>query len=181
MKQFKAGDKVKRVAGEHHGMVIGDTAIVRYQDGSSYLYLEGYEFSHDPQNFELVQEDEKERIAKFLREEKWWIKCSSQLEFDLINNWLEDNFGQRCQCNPPESLKVLTNFNVTGKKNYVTWNDRDNYPKESEIKLEFETIIKNVQLPEIAPKKTEAQIKLEELQKIIEDAQIKLKQLKEEV
>lgn len=180
MNKFKAGDTVKRFRETHEGMKTGETAIVKkWQDWCSF-FLEGYDLAHDPANFELVKSvDEKESTAKFLREEKWWIKCNSQLEFELINDWLEENSNIRCHCNPPESCKIITNFNSNGKKDYIRWNDRDNYPKENEVKIEFETIVKSVKLPEVVPKKTEQQLRIEELEATIAQASAQIKHLKE--
>lgn len=177
MKQFKKGDKVKRVNGGHEGMYAGDTAVVRYQASPDHLFLEGYQLSHDPRNFELVI-DEKESIKQLLKENKWWIKCNSQSELDIINLWLVEHFGYSLDIPAPKDMKYVCNdLNYTNK---VLWGYTNSTPSGSEIKLEFETVIKSVQLPK-TPKKTEAQLKLEDLQKIIEDAQWKVEQLKEDL
>jgi hypothetical protein len=56
MSKFKAGDKVRRIAGEYHGMIAGDTATVKSVHISG-LKLEEYDVGygyHDERNFVLV-------------------------------------------------------------------------------------------------------------------------------
>lgn len=185
MKQFKKGDKVKRVAGYHEGMQVGDTAVVRQQASFDRLCLEGYESPHDPENFELVQ-DNKESIKQFLKENKWFIRTGSPEKSKLVQEWLFDHGcewlhdGKNAQTDFNDALLTNTDYYGT-KEKCIMFSKSDSKTNAQEIVLEFETIVKSVQLPEVASKKTEAQLKLEELQKIIEDAQNKIDELKGEM
>ena len=180
MHKFKVGDWIKRTGDNYKGVNKGDTKQVVQLVPDVGIRFYGDNVVYDQMFFELVQ-DEKESTSAWLKENKWWIRCKSQLEFELINNWLEENACIRCQCNPPESCKIITNFNSNGMKNYVMWNDRDNYPKESEITLEFETVVKSVKLPEVAPKPTEQELHIIELEATISKAQEQVKKIKEEM
>lgn len=178
--KFKAGDKVRLVKASKpkywHIDMIGETFTLERKDKYLGWYLEGDNYNVlQEEDIELVQ-DEKQSTAKWLKENKWWIKCESKLQFELINQWLEENSGLRCQCNFHESIKVITNFNSSGKKDYIMWNDRDNYPKENKIKIEFETVVKSVTLPTIESEKDK---KIRELQETIELAANQIKAIKE--
>jgi len=186
MDKFKAGDQVKRIAFVHEGMKVGDVAVVKSVADGWNMYLEGYSFAHDPQNFELVTSaDEKEAISKFLRENKWFIRTGSPEKSKLVQEWLFEH-GMKWQWyndfNNNTNEKLLTNTYDDGdKNNYILFAADSNKTNAQEIKIEFETIMKSVQLPQVLPKKTEAQLKLEELQRTIEDAQRQIAQLKEEI
>lgn len=80
MKQFKKGDKVKRVKGYHEGVYAGDTAVVLSQASPNHLFLEGYQLSHDPSNFELVEIQEEKKMLKM----NWTISVND-------NNWVVYN------------------------------------------------------------------------------------------
>lgn len=173
MNKFKAGDKVKRICSSHEGMTIGDVAIVRMMENGSNMYLEGYGYSHDPGNFELVEETEKESTAKWLKQNKWWIKCESQAELDLINPWLKENFGDTLGVRVPDIIKYVCNdFTYP---NLVFWGYEDK-PKNQEITLEFGTIVKSFTLPVV---ETEQEKKIRELQETIDKASAQIKAIKE--
>lgn len=183
MNKFKAGDKVKRVAGCHEGMRVGDTAVVRCLEGPC-LYLDGYKTSHNPKIFELVQDD-KESIKQFLKENKWFIRTGSPEKSELVQEWLFEHgcewwWGKKVQTGFNDEL--ITNTNCVGFiEKYIMFSMNDNKSNAEEIKIEFGTIIKNVQLPEIPPKKTEQQLRIEELEATIAQASAQIKQLKEEM
>ncbi|UZS00832.1 hypothetical protein [Pseudomonas phage vB_PsaM_M1] len=180
--KFKAGDRVKRVASSHNGMVVGDTAIVRYQEGSSYLYLEGYEHSHDPINFELV-EDEKQSTAKWLKENKWFIRTGSPEKSKLVQEWLFEHDYHWCIGDEVNDFgeAYLTNTDSGAYLSPAILHGGGDKTNAQEIKIEFETVVKSVQFPEIAPKKTEQQLCIEELEATIAQASTQIKQLKEEM
>lgn len=182
--KFNIGDKVKRIRSEHEGMKVGDVGVVKSFENRTSMLLEGYNFAHDPANFELVVEDEKEITKKFLREEKWFIRTGSPEKSKLVQEWLFEHgcgwlYGKTVQSGFNDTM--LTNTDCAGnKEEYIMFSTALEKKNAQEITLEFETIMKPVKFPE-APKKTEAQLKLEELQRTIEDAQRQIAKLKEEI
>ena len=184
MHNFKVGDTVRRVAGYHNGMSKGDTAKI-YDFYGPDLKLEGYgDSTHTWTNFELVQ-DEKESIKQFLKENSWFIRTGSPEKSKLVQEWLFEHgcewlYGKKVQTGFND--KLITNTNCVGnKEKYIMFSMADNKTNAQEIVLEFQTLVKSVQLPQVLPKKTEAQLKLEELQRTIEDAQRQIAELKEEI
>lgn len=187
MTQFKFNtcDKVKRIRSEHEGMKVGDVGVVKSFENRVSMLLEGYNSAHDPQNFELVVEDEKEITKKFLCEQKWFIRTGNPEKSKLVQEWLFEHgcewlYGKKVQTGFND--KLITNTNCVGnKEKYIMFSMADNKTNAQEIVLEFQTVVKAVKLPEVLPKKTEAQLKLEELQRTIEDAQRQIAELKEEI
>lgn len=183
MNKFKVGDKVKRTYGEFKGMKVGDVGIVKGLAHFSCMTLDGYDGEHDMDKFKLV--DEKESTSAWLKENKWFIRTGSPEKSKLVQEWLFEH-GMKWQWynyfNNNTNEKLLTNTYDDGdKNNYILFAVDSNKTNAQEIKIEFETIMKSVQLPQVLPKKTEAQLKLEELQRTIEDAQRQIAELKEEI
>lgn len=189
MKQFNKGDKVKVVSAERdtywYANKIGNIYTLKSFDGNDWIVKETDFGVFAPCDLELVQEDEKESIARFLREQKWFIHTGSPEKSKLVQEWLFEH-GVKWQWhsgfnnNPGE--KLLTNTYDDGEKNgYILFSVDSNKYNAQEIKLEYATIIKNVQLPEIAPKKTEAQLQIEKLETTIAQASDQIQQLKEEI
>ena len=186
MNKFKAGDKVKRIASVHDGMKVGDIAVVKYVENVWNIYLDGYEFAHDPANFELVTSaDEKESTSAWLKENKWFIRTGSPEKSKLVQEWLFQHgcewlYGKTVQSDFKDQL--LTNTNCGGyKEKYIMFSTDGNKTNAQEITLEFETIVKSVKLPE-APKPTEQEsqqeLRIIELERIINDAKNKIEELK---
>ena len=184
MKGFKAGDKVRRIAGEHEGMVVGDIAVVTHLDSVG-IRLEGFEYQHDPENFELVK-NEKEIISKWLKENAWYmyIKPNNPAGSKAVQKWLFEHgvewwnwkyvhlTGKMC----------LTNVDTDGEIGIYlmqTDNREGVHYSAHEVKIEFETIVKSVTLPSV-PMKSEQEIKIEEIEAIISKAYEQIKQLKGE-
>jgi len=181
--KFNIGDKVKRIRSEHEGMKVGDVGVVKSFENRVSMLLEGYNSAHDPQNFELVVEDEKEITKKFLRENRWFIRTGSPEKSKLVQEWLFEH-GMKWQWytgfNNNTNEKLLTNTYDDGdKNNYILFAVDSNKTNAQEIKIESETVIKSVQLPEILPNKTEQQLRIEELEATIAQASAQIKQLKE--
>ena len=183
MSNFKVGNTVRRIAGQHSGMSKGDTAKISGFSGMDF-YLEGYgDSTHTWSNFELV-EDEKERISKFLRENKWFIRTGSPEKSKLVQEWLFEH-GMKWLCNGNQFLDAgevfLTNTTYdTGRIFPDIMHGFSVSAEAQEITIEFETVVKSVQLPVApeAPKKTEQQLKLEELENTIIEAQRQITELK---
>ena len=163
MKQFKIGDTVRRIAGYHSGMSVGDTAKITGFYGPD-LYLEGYAGSHTYTNFELVQDENVMYLKKnwSLSVNNENVEAYKQTLIALGYNWNQYCRGWRGQSfirsDEANSNKVLFS-NMT----------EDDHFEDIEEFLKFHFL----------PQKTESQLKLEELQKIIEDAQNKIEQLKQ--
>lgn len=180
MSKFKAGDKVQRTYGEFKGMKVGDVGIVKGLAYFSCMTLEGYDGEHTMDNFKLV--DEKESTSAWLKENKWFIRTGSLEKSVQTQKWLFEHgcewlYGKTVQSDFND--KVLTNTNCVGsKEKYIMYTHNVNKDNVQEITLEFETIVKSVKLPE-TPKPTEQQLRIEELQRTIEDVQRQIKQLKE--
>lgn len=165
MKQFKKGDIVKRVASSHEGMRVGDTAVVSSQEGI-HLWLDGYDTSHDTKNFELVEDENVMSLKK-----NWSLDINSenaevykQTLIALGYTWSESHTVWISQ-------SYIRTDNANNNKVFFSNMTEHDHFEDIEEFLKFHFI----------PQKTEAQLKLEDLQKIIEDAQKKIKQLKEEV
>lgn len=183
MSGFKIGDTVIRIAGRHVGMSPGDTAKISGFCGDDF-YLEGYGNStHTWANFDLVQ-DEKESISKFLRENKWYIHTGSPEKSFATQTWLfehgmEWNSGDKLFHKYGEDcISSSTEYGVLFCTSSVSY-ARGTGCKE--IKIEFQTVVKSAKLPEIPPKKTEQQLRIEELEAIISKAQEQVAKLKEEI
>ena len=185
MNKFKAGDKVQRTCGELKGMKVGDVSAVTGLARFSCMTLEGYDGEHDMDNFKLV--DEKESTSVWLKENKWFIRTGSPEKSKLVQEWLFEHGcewlydGKNAQTGFNDAL--LTNTDYDGnKEKYIMFSKSDSKDNNAqEIVLELETTIKSVQLPDVTPKKTEQQLRIEELEATIAQASAQIKQLKEEV
>lgn len=186
--QFKAGDKVKIVkatlSSYWYADRIGDVFTLSSQIGNGdWRVVEDRDGCLSTRDIELV-EDEKESISKFLCENKWFIRTGSPDKSKLVQEWLFEHgcewlYGKNVQSGFNEEL--LTNTNCMGvHEKYILFSTTYEKTNAQEITLNFETIVKSVKLPELA-QKTEAQLKLEELQRTIEAAQRQIEQLKEEI
>lgn len=181
MNQLKKGNKVKVVSAGRdsywYANRIGDVFTLSNQiSNGDWRVVEDPDGCLAANDIELYV-DEKESISKFLREEKWWIKCSSQSELDVLNLWLIEHFGYSLDIPAPKNMQYVCND--LDYANEVFWGYGNSDSKGAEIKLEYATVVASVQLPEIPPKKTEAQLKIEALEKTIEQAQRELQELKE--
>ena len=181
MQYFKAGDKVRRIAGEHKRMVVGDVAMVTTSEIDG-VRLKGFRYLHDPDNFELV-EGEKETMSKWLKEHAWYIETGNFGKSKLVQEWLFEHdmewlSGKTVQSDLNDQL--LTNTNCAGtKEKHIMYSTNNNKNNAQEIKVEFETVVKSVTLPTV-PVKSEQEIKIEELEAAITKAYEQIKQLKGE-
>lgn len=181
--KFKAGYKVKRIRSEHEGMKVGDIGVVKSFENSMNMYLEGYRFAHDPENFELVVEDEKENISKWLRENKWFIRTGNPEKSKLVQEWLFEH-GYEWLSGKGVSYTdrmYLCNVDTGGglhDRILQTNSDKSLHKSAKELTFEFETVVKSVKLPTIESEKDK---KIRELQETIQSAANQIKAIKEEM
>lgn len=189
MSNFKVGDKVKviRAGLDSYGYAdkIGQVfTLAKQLNHQEWLTTERSDRVLGEDDIELVQ-DEKERISKFLKENKWFIRTGSPEKSVQVQKWLFDH-GVKWQWSSGFNInsgeKFLTNTYDEGTKHdYILFSTDSSRNIGQEIKIEFETTVKSVQLPEMTTKKTEAQLKLEELERTIEEVQRHIAKLKEEI
>lgn len=123
----------------------------------------------------------KDQTAKFLKENKWFIRTGSPEKSFATQTWLfEHGYGWLIGKNNVSDFneKYLTNTSTTGELSQYIMHGNSDKTNAQEIKIEFETIVKSVKLPEVAPKLTEQQLKIIELEGIINDAKSKIEELK---
>lgn len=204
MSGFKIGDDVfvvlhknyanlgdKRIAGiKYKGKVVmGSQAEgwvgVSCGDTIGYLHLSfGKHSKCSDFDIELVQ-DEKESTSAWLKENKWFIRTGNPEKSKLVQEWLFEHdcewlYGKNVQSDFKDTM--LTNTDCVGEKgNFIMFSTALDKKNAQEITLEFETVVKSVKLPELAPKKTEQQLRIGELEATISKAQEQVAKLKEEI
>lgn len=188
MSKFKTGDEVIVVKASRptywYSGLIGHKFILSRKHGYGSWYIENSSCDLlQEEDIELMQ-DEKETISKFLRENKWFIRTGSPEKSKLVQEWLFEHGMQWAFTSTIKNSineKLLTNTYDSGEKNsYIMFSTSPNKTNAQEIKIEFETIVKSVQLPE-APKKTEQEVCIIELEATIAKAQEQVKKIKEEM
>ena len=128
---------------------------------------------------EPVTEEPKQMFN--IKSDPWFIRVNSEQEFEVIQDWLEDNYGEKLRANYGTHMKWLTNTQCDGHINskLLVMHGRG-HPLETtsrkEIKLTFKTTIDSVQYPEM---ETEQQVKMKQLQETIDKAARELKELRE--
>lgn len=117
-----------------------------------------------------------------MKTQPWYIKINSQEEFDLVQEWLIENYGSGLECDWDGYFKKcgVTNWESCGmevSRGWVMWMDEkskaDRYA--SEIKFNFRKVIDNVELPDV---KSEQELEIERLTEIINQAQETLNKMK---
>ena len=187
MNKFKAGDKVKvlkATLGTYwYAERIGDVFTLSSQIGNNgWRVVEGGDSCLSTKDIELYV-DEKESTSAWLKENNWFIRTGSPEKSKLVQEWLFERgmewiYGKKLQSGFNEQL--LTNTNCMGEhEKYILFSTTYEKTNAQEITLEFETVVKSVKLPEVAPKLTEQQLKIEQLQATIDKAQQELKELRE--
>jgi hypothetical protein len=185
MHKFKIGDKVRRIGKPFGSVKVGDIETVETVRGNGSIELVNRFYVYDPEYFDLVQ-DEKESISKFLRENKWFIRTGSPEKSKLVQEWLFERgmewlYDKKNVSDFKE--KYLTNTSGTGVLSPWIMHGTSDKTNAQEITLEFETVVKSVKLPEVAPKPTEQEsqqeLRIIELEKTIAQASAQIKQLKE--
>jgi hypothetical protein len=114
-----------------------------------------------------------------MKTQPWFIRFSSVEEAALVDEWLEENFGSTLNLYSNNIIGVTNTDNDGNASNdYLYWVDESalTKTKRHEIKLNFKTIIDSVEWPSF---RSEKDLKIEELEKTIAEAQKKLQELKE--
>lgn len=114
-----------------------------------------------------------------MKTQPWFIKINSQEEFDLVQEWLIENYGSGLGCEwtghiPKEGV---TNTTDSGRVcSRVMYYELDGLrPRAQEIKFNFRKVIDNVELPDV---KSEQELDIERLTEIINQAQETLNKMK---
>lgn len=118
-----------------------------------------------------------------MKTQPWFIKINSQEEFDLVQEWLIENYGKGLQCDwegyPKKSGVTNTTTERVVSNKHVMWMGEgakaDKYA--SEIKFNFRKVIDNVEFPDV---KSEQELEIERLTEIINQAQETLNKMKGE-
>lgn len=115
-----------------------------------------------------------------IKTDPWFIRVNSKQEFEVIQDWLQENYGCSLIIPYNPAFEYLTNTSCTGQtEEAFVMHGRGN-PLETtsrkEIKLTFKTTIDSVEYPVV---KSKEQIKIEELQETIDKAARELKELRE--
>lgn len=187
MSKFQAGDKVKVVSCERksywYSDLVGKEFILLGVDKSFGPYIQ--ENEHFGRSFfsecdiEIVQEKEQMKSEAFnLKTNPWFIRVNGQLEFKLIQEWLKSVNFNDVSCNYHSGIKLLTNIDAAGNiERYAMWGDnvKTKSKQAQEIKVTFKVVIDSVTFPEI---KSERDLKIEELEQSIKEAQEHLNTLK---
>ena len=128
--------------------------------------------------FKLTKEEPKQMFN--IKTDPWFIRVNSEQEFEVIQDWLEENYGSILISNYSTAFKYLTNTADDGQVEEAFVMHGQGNPLETtsrkEIKLTFKTTIDSVTFPEM---ETEQQIKMKQLQETIDKAARELKELRE--
>jgi len=131
-----------------------------------------------PWRVEPVTEEPKQMFN--IKTDPWFIRVNSKQEFEVIQDWLQENYGTCLSSNYYSSMVYLTNSYADGgvREDFVMHGSSDPLEKQAlkEIKLTFKTTIDSVTFPEV---ETEQQIKMKQLQETIDKAAKQIKELKE--
>lgn len=189
MQQFNIGDKVVCVCKDEDNwykvgseFTIRSNSFIDYEDDTVCYRVE--EFSNNNiwiqgNHFKLVKEEPKQMFN--IKTDPWFIRVNSKQEFDAIQDWLEENYGEKLRANYGTHMKWLTNTQCDGHINskllvmYGSGEPLATTPRK-EIKLTFKTTIDSVDYPIV---ETEQQIKMKQLQETIDKAARELKELRE--
>ena len=189
MQEFNIGNRVVCVCrDEYNWYKIGSEFTIRsgsfVDHGDDTVCYLVEEFSDDGiwiqgNHFNLVKEEPKQMFN--IKSDPWFIRVNSEQEFEVIQDWLQENYGEKIRANYGTHMKWLTNTQCDGHINskLLVMHGRGN-PLETtsrkEIKLTFKTTIDSVEYPVV---ESEQQIKMKQLQETIDKAARELKELRE--
>ena len=127
---------------------------------------------------EPVTEEPKQMFN--IKTDPWFIRVNSKQEFEVIQDWLQENYGCSLITSYNTAFEYLTNTSCTGQiEEAFVMHGRGN-PLETtsrkEIRFTFKTTIDSVTFPEV---ESEQQIKMKQLQETIDKAARELKELRE--
>lgn len=118
-----------------------------------------------------------------MKTQPWFIKINSQEEFDLVQEWLIENYGKGLQCDWEGYFKKCgvtnTRSDMEVSPNCVMWAGENSevHKYANEIKFNFRKVIDNVEFPDV---KSEQELEIERLTEIINQAQETLNKMKGE-
>ena len=184
MLKFKAGDKVKYIGEDFMGLYINTEEVYTVLScNAEYLKLKEIIYSHSykVENFVHVKVKEEPKQMFNIKTDPWFILVNSKQEFEVIQDWLEENYGEKIRANYGTHMKWLTNTQHDGYINSKLLvmhgaGDPLKTTARKEIKLTFKTTIDSVTFPEV---ESEQQIKMKQLQETIDKAARELKELRE--
>ena len=185
MTKYKEGDKFK--AKKDFGIVkAGEILIAKdhfttkdlnWYAGEGFVSLHGYlNDGYGGQYLELVKEEEEMQFD--MKKNNWYITFSNEEEFNLVQEWLKSK-----GFSPKYSDKYDADADCFTKAPFS--DSEDEYIRDSkscakaegaeEIKIKFKIVIDCVTFPEV---KSERNLKIEELEQSIKEAQALLNELK---
>lgn len=176
MSEFKVGDTVRRITCDNEGnrgswvLKVGTICkVIHVSCGTICVKAAGVpeDAFHSACYFELVKESEMFDLKK----NPWYIKVNSQEQFNAVQEWLLDNFGDKFAYGYEKGM-CLSNTNYSGERlNNIAWYiDEPKGRDLLKIKFTYKTTVDKVEWPVV---ESETQKKLRELEeqqrKIAED------------
>jgi hypothetical protein len=181
MKTFKIGDTVRCVRSQtvdHMVIDVGYGGTITHVSPCGSIAVDNLlSFGSticSPDAFQLV-----EKAPTFnLKTSPWFIRVNNEEEFNIINEWLEINFGARLLSSYGKHIEYLTNTYLHGDLTHrVMWSTHTSKgTKEIKITFETKTTIESVEYPET---RTQQEVAIEELEATIELAKQQILKLKE--
>lgn len=178
--KFKVGDKVRLLVDKtqthwkfgNKGNVF---TVVEYTNPDDYMT----EYSIERNWLNIFHADIFEIVEEFdLKTQPWFIRVNNEQEFNLVQEWLKENFGTVPYFGWYPQTKGLMNTNAEGKmySDYVMWfrDDKNLNQNANEIKVNFKTIIDSVEWPVVESEKDK---KIRELKETIKKASEQLEKL----
>lgn len=187
MEGFKIGTRVVCVTSDCNWYKEGDKFVIRSapfidtQDNAVCYHVK--EQPNDSvwiqgSQFKLAEEETKQMFN--IKTDPWFIRVNSEQEFEIIQDWLQENYGCCLPLFYSVEFEYLTNTLWTGQVEdaFVMYGQGDPLGTVSrkEIKLTFKTIVNSVEYPEV---NSPQQIQIAALQETIEKAAMQIKLLKE--
>jgi hypothetical protein len=164
MNKFKAGDKVKRIGKPFGSVKVGDIETVETVRGNGSIELVDHFYVYDPKYFELVQDENVMYLKK-----NWSLNINSENAEAYKQTLIALGYNWNQYCRGWRGQSFIRSDEANSNKVLFSNMTEDDHFEDIEEFLKFHFL----------PQKTESQLKLEELQKIIEDAQNKIEQLKQ--
>lgn len=182
MKEFKVGDKLKlKTKGVGAGVPAGSVLTCVSERNPQ----EGFYLSCTEVSVEWANEHKHHFEEVFnLKTQPWFIRVNNKEEFDLIQEWLLENFGKKLEA-LHWGVEFLTNTTFKGEiSNRVMWGSgnpkqvserQELFPQFKQSKMTLESVV----LPQIPEVETEVQKQVRELEETIRKASEQIKQLKD--
>ena len=92
---FKTGDIVKRTKNGNFGDIReGDIVKVLKVLGSHFCIDDDMFYLYNSNNFELLGEEKQMNVKEWLQNNAWFIRIKNEEQFNLVQGWLEENYGR---------------------------------------------------------------------------------------